>query len=185
MSSARQFMNSKVESIPATETVDVAAQRMRDADVGALLVTDGAGILAGVITDRDIVTGCIASGHDPAKCQVSTLAGSAPVVVDAEADLAEILKTMGRSRCAGLPVTENGRLVCPPHRGLRPGEGRHPGRDRLAGRQDRAEGPVLTLTNQTYPALSSPAGVVWPYVERRLGREGGVGSEGASRRRRW
>lgn len=111
MSSARQFMNSKVESIPATETVDVAAQRMRDADVGALLVTDGAGTLAGVITDRDIVTGCIASGHDPAKCQVSTLAGSAPVTVDAEADLAEILKTMGRSRVRRLPVTENGRLI--------------------------------------------------------------------------
>jgi CBS domain-containing protein len=111
MSSARQFMNSKVESIPATETVDVAAQRMRDADVGALLVTDGVGNLAGVITDRDIVTGCIASGHDPAKCQVSTLAGSAPVTVDAEADLAEILKTMGRSRVRRLPVTENGRLV--------------------------------------------------------------------------
>ena len=111
MSSARQFMNSKVESIPATETVDVAAQRMRDADVGALLVTDGVGNLAGLITDRDIVTGCIASGHDPAKCQVSTLAGSVPVTVDAEADLAEILKTMGRSRVRRLPVTENGRLV--------------------------------------------------------------------------
>jgi len=111
MSSARQFMNSKVESIPATETVDVAAQRMRDADVGALLVTDGVGNLAGVITDRDIVTGCIASGHDPAKCQVSTLAGSAPVTVEAEADLAEILKTMGRSRVRRLPVVENGRLV--------------------------------------------------------------------------
>ena len=111
MSSARQFMNSTVESISATETVDVAAQRMRDADVGALLVTEESGKLSGVITDRDIVTGCIASGHDPAKCQVSTLAGSAPVTVDAEADLAEILKTMGRSRVRRLPVTENGRLV--------------------------------------------------------------------------
>jgi CBS domain-containing protein len=111
MSAARQFMNSKVESIPATETVDVAAQRMRDADVGALLVTDGNGTLSGVITDRDIVTGCIASGHDPARCPVSSLAGSAPVTVEAEADLAEILKTMGRSRVRRLPVTDNGRLV--------------------------------------------------------------------------
>src|SRR5580698_9878035 len=111
MSSARQFMNSKVESIPATETVDVAAQRMRDADVGALLVTDGAGILSGVITDRDIVTGCIASGHDPAQCQVATLADKVPVMVDAEADLGEILKVMGRSKVRRLPVTEDGRLV--------------------------------------------------------------------------
>lgn len=111
MSAARQFMNSKLESIPATETVDVAAKRMRDADVGALLVTDEGGALAGVVTDRDIVTECIASGHDPARCAVSSLAGHAPVTVDAGADLAEILKTMGRSRVRRLPVTENGRLV--------------------------------------------------------------------------
>lgn len=111
MSAARQFMNSKLESIPAAETVEVAAKRMRDADVGALLVTDESGALAGVVTDRDIVTGCIASGHDPSRCPVSSLAGKAPVTVDAEADLAEILKTMGRSRVRRLPVTEHGRLI--------------------------------------------------------------------------
>jgi len=104
-------MNSKVESISATETVDVAAKRMRDADVGALLVTDEDGMLTGVITDRDIVTGCIAAGHDPAKCRISTLADHPPVTVDAQADLAEIIKTMGRSRVRRLPVTEEGKLV--------------------------------------------------------------------------
>jgi CBS domain-containing protein len=111
MSPARQFMNSKVESIPATETVDVAAQRMRDADVGALLVTDENGTLSGVVTDRDIVTGCIASGHDPSRCQISSLAGHTTVTVDAEADLGDILKIMGRSRVRRVPVTDDGRLV--------------------------------------------------------------------------
>lgn len=111
MSAARQFMNSKVESIAATETVDVAAQRMRDADVGALLVTAQDGSLSGVITDRDIVTGCVATGHDPSQTQVATLTDKVPVTVDAEADLAAILKTMGRSRVRRLPVTEDGRLV--------------------------------------------------------------------------
>ena len=111
MAAARQFMNDKLESISSTEPVDVAAQRMRDADVGALLVTDPAGMLTGVITDRDIVTGCIAEGHDPAKCPVSSLADHPPVTVDAEADLGEILKTMGRSRVRRVPVTDGGRLV--------------------------------------------------------------------------
>jgi CBS domain-containing protein len=111
MSAARQFMNSEVESISATETIDVAAQRMRDADVGALLVTEEGGKLSGVITDRDIVTGCIASGHDPAKCHVATLTDKVPVTVDVDADLGSVLKTMGRSRVRRLPVTEDGRLV--------------------------------------------------------------------------
>ena len=111
MAAARQFMNSKVESISATESVDVAAKRMRDADVGALLVTDEGGVLSGMITDRDIVTGCVADGHDPAKCTVSSLAEDKPVTVDVEADLGAILKTMGRSRVRSVPVTEDGRLV--------------------------------------------------------------------------
>ena len=111
MAAARQFMSDKVESVPSTETVEVAAKRMRDADVGALLVTDPDGMLSGVITDRDIVTSCIAAGHDPAKCPVSSLADHPPVTVEAEADLAEILKTMGRSRVRRLPVTDHGRLV--------------------------------------------------------------------------
>jgi CBS domain-containing protein len=79
--------------------------------VGALLVTEEGGRLSGVITDRDIVTGCIASGHDPAKCQVATLTDKVPVTVDAEADLGAILKKMGRSRVRRLPVTEDGRLI--------------------------------------------------------------------------
>ena len=111
MAAARQFMNKKVESVPSTESVEAAAKRMRDADVGVLLVTDPDGVLSGVITDRDIVTSCIAAGHDPATCKVSSLADHPPVTVEAEADLGEILKTMGRSRVRRLPVTEHGRLV--------------------------------------------------------------------------
>lgn len=111
MAAARQFMSNKVESVSSTETVEVAAKRMRDADVGVLLVTDPDGMLSGVITDRDIVTSCIAAGQDPASCQVSMLADHPPVTVEAEADLGEILKTMGRSRVRRLPVTDHGKLV--------------------------------------------------------------------------
>jgi signal-transduction protein with cAMP-binding, CBS, and nucleotidyltransferase domain len=111
MAAARQFMSSKIESISADESVDAAARRMRDADVGALLVTEPDGMLTGMITDRDIVTGCIAAGHDPAKCPVSSLADHPPVTVDAGAELGEILKTMGRSRVRRVPVTDGGRLV--------------------------------------------------------------------------
>jgi len=48
------------------ETLQYAAQRMRDLDVRALPVCDDNEMLRGIITDRDIMTKCVASGADPA-----------------------------------------------------------------------------------------------------------------------
>lgn len=111
MTAAREIMNKHVESVSENETVDVAAKRMRDGDVGALLVTGKDGALRGMVTDRDIVTGCIASGHDPAKCTVATLAQDRPVVVEVSAGLDEVLATMGDNRIRRVPVTDKGALV--------------------------------------------------------------------------
>lgn len=111
MIAAREIMNKNVESVSEHETVDVAAKRMRDGDIGALMVTGKDGSLRGMLTDRDIVTGCIASGHDPAKCTVSTLAKDMPVVVEVGAGVDEVLATMGGHRVRRVPVTDNGTLV--------------------------------------------------------------------------
>jgi CBS-domain-containing membrane protein len=49
---------------PETQLGD-AARRMVEADVGAAVVTDAAGDLAGVITERDLMR-CVSDGTDPA-----------------------------------------------------------------------------------------------------------------------
>lgn len=54
-------MTRRVVCLPADTTIDEAAQAMRDQGIGDVVVTRGPA-LAGLVTDRDIVTRAIAAG---------------------------------------------------------------------------------------------------------------------------
>jgi len=61
-----EVMTQSVESTTPEESIQQAAARMRDLDVGSLPVVDKNGRLVGVITDRDIAIRSVASGANPA-----------------------------------------------------------------------------------------------------------------------
>jgi CBS domain-containing protein len=90
-----------------TTTLFEAAQRMREQHVGCLVVVEPAGsarTVAGILTDRDIVTGVVAKGLDPKLlCIEDVLAGE--VVTVRESDpYAEVLATMQAKGLRRLPV---------------------------------------------------------------------------------
>jgi poly-gamma-glutamate synthesis protein (capsule biosynthesis protein) len=68
----KSVMTALVETIAAHESVEEAARRLRNADVGILSVLDR-NTLAGVVTDRDIVLRVVAEGRDPAATAVSDI----------------------------------------------------------------------------------------------------------------
>lgn len=55
-----QAMQQPVQCLMESEPIEVAAERMRDANVGFLPVCNAAGIAVGVLTDRDIVIRALA-----------------------------------------------------------------------------------------------------------------------------
>ena len=59
-----ELMTRNAQCIPPDATLQEAAQRMKDLDVGVLPVCDDDRVV-GVVTDRDIVIRCVASGQDP------------------------------------------------------------------------------------------------------------------------
>ena len=63
-------MHRDPQVIRGDTTLREAAQRMRDADIGALSVCDGDRI-EGVLTDRDVVVRSIAQGDDPGKARAA------------------------------------------------------------------------------------------------------------------
>src|SRR5690606_11199187 len=67
--------------------------------------------LHGIITDRDIVVKCIATGGDPRTTTAMQLAQEKVVWVDANADENEALRLMEQHQIRRLPVIDNGRLV--------------------------------------------------------------------------
>ncbi|MFF4322407.1 CBS domain-containing protein [Streptomyces sp. NPDC001568] len=111
MTTAGEIMHPGAQWIPATETLDRAAQLMSRLNVGALPISDGEERLCGILTDRDIVVGCVAMGHDPSKITAGDLAKGTPRWIDAGADVSEVLEEMQSHQIKRLPVIRNKKLV--------------------------------------------------------------------------
>ncbi|MGW3076133.1 CBS domain-containing protein [Kitasatospora sp. NPDC001132] len=111
MSTARDIMHAGATCVQESETLDVAARRMRELDVGALPICGEDDRLHGIITDRDIVVKCLAEGKDPKTMTAGRLAQGKPITVDADADQAKVLHLMEEHRIRRLPVIDDHRLV--------------------------------------------------------------------------
>ncbi|MDX9844287.1 MAG: CBS domain-containing protein [Aquabacterium sp.] len=89
-----------------TELV-TAAQLMREAHVGALVVVDeaqGIRTVAGLLTDRDIVTAVIAPGMDPGTLTVGEVMSEPAVTVGEDASLIDLMRTMRDHGVRRVPV---------------------------------------------------------------------------------
>ena len=106
----RDVMSNPVIRIHPDESVAVAARTLNRYNIGALPVCGSDGRVCGLITDRDIVTRCLAAGRSPASTAVRDVMTSKVISArpDMEANLAAGL--MGREQIRRLPVMENGKL---------------------------------------------------------------------------
>ncbi|ADP81784.1 CBS domain-containing protein [Pseudofrankia inefficax] len=111
MTTARDIMHRDATCIGSTQTLLDAARKMRDLGVGALPICGEDDRLQGIITDRDIVIRCLASGGDPGTTPASALAQGTPLYVDADANLDQVLARMSEKRVKRVPVIDNHRLV--------------------------------------------------------------------------
>ena len=111
MKTARDIMHSGPKCIGESQTLQHAARQMRDLDVGALPICGDDGGLLGIVTDRDIIVKCVASGVDPGTVTVGQLARAEPVAIDPAADVDEVLHVMAENQIRRLPVVDNERVV--------------------------------------------------------------------------
>jgi CBS domain-containing protein len=91
-----------------------AARMMREKGVGDVLivrVSDDGTRPVGVITDRDIVVHALACDLSPDELTVADLCTREPVMVDAEADLAEITEAMNMHGVRRVLVTRDSEIA--------------------------------------------------------------------------
>jgi CBS domain-containing protein len=68
----KDVMTSPVSFVTSNDTVQEAARKMRDEDIGVVAVCDG-DICTGILTDRDISIRGVAEGKDPTTSRVSDI----------------------------------------------------------------------------------------------------------------
>lgn len=106
----RDMMTHPVVRIHPEESVAVAARTLARYNIGSLPVCGGDGRICGVVTDRDLVTRCIAAGRQPGATPVRDVMTTQVVSARPDMDTATAAYLMGKQQIRRLPVVENGRL---------------------------------------------------------------------------
>lgn len=106
----RDIMTKPAIHISPTESVEVAARTLTHYNIGILPVCNAAGEVCGLVTDRDLVTRCMASGRAPAQTAVRDVMTNRVLSVQPDMDTGAAAHLMGRQQVRRLPVVENGRL---------------------------------------------------------------------------
>ena len=106
----REIMTNPVVRIHPEETVAVAARMLEHNNIGALPVCGSDGRLCGMVTDRDLVTRCLAAGKSPQTTSVREVMTTKIYVGRPDMEVSLAAGLMGREQIRRLPVMENGRL---------------------------------------------------------------------------
>lgn len=106
----RDVMTNPVIRIHPDESVAVAARTLAHYNIGALPVCGSDGRVCGLVTDRDIVTRCLASNRSPSATTVRDVMTSNVISARPDMDASLAAGLMGREQIRRLPVMENGKL---------------------------------------------------------------------------
>ena len=104
----RELMTDNVQTIEPQTTLKDAAAQMSALDVGFLPVVEN-DVLAGVLTDRDIVVRAVALGLDPAQSQAKDFMTRDPLTCDADDDVDMACQRMKDKQVRRLIVTQKGK----------------------------------------------------------------------------
>lgn len=106
----RDVMTDRVIKVAPEETVEVAARTLARHNIGILPVCDHRNKLCGLVTDRDLVTRCLAANRSPTDTKVSDVMTMQITSAGPEMEIRVAAQLMGRQQVRRLPVVENGRL---------------------------------------------------------------------------
>ena len=106
----KDLMTSRVIRISPEENAAVAARTLTHYNIGVLPVCGGDGKLCGVLTDRDIVTRCLASGRRAEETPVRGIMTNQVVSVSPETDVSAAASLMARQQVRRRPVVRDGEV---------------------------------------------------------------------------
>jgi CBS domain-containing protein len=106
----REVMTRDPATVDTHASAVEAARKMREADAGAMLVTEG-GELRGLVTDRDIVVRAVAEGRDPGQVEVGEICSADVEALAPGDDVDRAVQVMRERHVRRIPVVEDGHPV--------------------------------------------------------------------------
>jgi CBS domain-containing protein len=107
----RDVMTTQPLTVPPHTSVTQASFVMHDRGIGDVMITDGSGMLVGILTDRDIVTRVIAQELDPVMTPVEDVLTRTTVTVTPDDDTERVLELMRGSAIRRVPVVAGDGVV--------------------------------------------------------------------------
>ncbi|AUZ27077.1 CBS domain-containing protein [Bacillus subtilis] len=104
----RDIMTKNVECCEPTASITELAKKMRDSNVGSIPICEN-GTLQGIVSDRDIVTRCLAENQMDA--QASDIMSADIVSGHPDMSAEEAGQLMAEHQIRRLPILENGRIA--------------------------------------------------------------------------
>jgi len=100
------IMSSDVQLVTPDDTIQAAAQKMAEADVGFLPVGEN-DKLVGMVTDRDIALRAVARGKNPASTRVREIMTDKVLYCLEDEDVEEAADTMSNLKIRRLPIVDD------------------------------------------------------------------------------
>ena len=105
-----QVMSRDVSVVNTQDSIDEAAKRMKDLNVGSVPVCDENNSPIGIVTDRDVAIRAVSNGYSSSE-NVEQIMTSEVISVHPEDDIHKAARIMGENQVRRLPVVENGKIV--------------------------------------------------------------------------
>jgi CBS domain-containing protein len=106
----KDIMTGAVVSLDSKDSVEKAAELMKEHNIGAVPVCEGDKVI-GIITDRDIALRSVASGNDSKSQSVREIMSSNPVTGTPDMDIQDASRVMSERQIRRLPIVDSENLV--------------------------------------------------------------------------
>lgn len=106
----KDIMSNDIVSLNSEDSVERAAQMMKQFDVGSIPVCNQEK-LVGMVTDRDITLRSVAAGANGNQQKISDVMTSNPVTGSPDMDVHDAARIMSEQQVRRLPIIQNNNLV--------------------------------------------------------------------------
>jgi CBS domain-containing protein len=100
-----------VHTVTADALVSKAVQILNERRIGAVVVVDDAGRVAGILSERDIVRHLDGDAHQLLASPVSAIMTKTVITCSRDTAVAELMEQMTRYRIRHIPIVEDGALI--------------------------------------------------------------------------